>query len=454
VRAVPTLLVGLVGLVGCKAREDAFYSRVFSCERNAGGDVCGTTRYGKPMTCFAASQLGGENFCVEACDPGRGSDDPRFVCLSSGALLQVCRPHAGATDQAWACPAGLECYRTDLLYDEGVCIQMRVCTEDSQCGEQRPVCAARLIRERSGPSLPIHADNLQCVQSMCGAGKAMCPPGEQCLAGYYDGVTSYDVCVPDCDGSLQCPPNFACATSPSASGSPSLCLPGVPGIRCHQEQDCVAGNCLDTGAGFKMCVLPLPCRSNQDCAMLSGHSSTFLCAEIPGAGKRCLLRETFNGTNCADAAECPDGFICTAYTSNGDQASHGDCRLACGGGDRCPVRGGIPHVCLGEGRGGCYPTGFAVPCAVDTDCLPELTCLAVGPDERSHISSATLCTTTCATDSDCRGHPLIRHAGFCRQDEGLCRWAGSKGDPCERDAHCAQSLCAIGDTGGPGQCLN
>ena len=183
-------LIGLLAwvVVGCKAREDAFYDRVYSCDNNARGDTCGTTRQGQPMTCFAASQLGGEDFCAEACDPALASADPaHFKCLSSGALLRICHPHGGAVNPDWRCPAGLECYRTDLLSDEGLCVQMHVCTEDSDCGEKRPVCAARLLRERS-PSLAIATDNLQCVQSMCGAGKAMCPPGEQCLASYFDGV--------------------------------------------------------------------------------------------------------------------------------------------------------------------------------------------------------------------------------------------------------------------------
>jgi hypothetical protein len=405
------------------------------------------------MTCFAASQLGGRNFCVEACIPTRGSDDPRFVCLSSGALLQTCHPRAGAGDPSLGCPAGLACYRTDLLLDQGVCIQMDVCAEDSHCSEKRPVCAGRLIRERTSSSFPIQADNLQCVQSMCGAGRAMCPSGESCLAGFYETSleADYDICVPTCDGSLQCPPNFACAFSRAASGSPLLCLPGVPGIRCRQDQDCAAGTCVDTGSGFNMCVLPLPCRSNQDCAALNGTVSTFFCGEVPGAGRRCLLRQTFNGANCADAADCPPGFICTFRTWFGAQDSHGECRLACGADGSCPARSGIPHICVAGGQGGCYPTDFGVPCASSADCVPELPCLPVGPDARSPVESPTVCTTTCVEDGDCKGNPLIRVAGFCRQDEGVCRMTGLEGAPCERDGQCAVSPCVM-DLDGRGRC--
>jgi hypothetical protein len=451
--AARVVAIVLLASIGCTTREDAFYDRVYSCDNNAQQNSCGTTREGKPMTCFAASQLGGDDFCAEACEPAIKSEDPRFTCLSSGALLRNCHPHGGAVDPAWRCPAGLECYRTDLLSDEGLCIQMHVCAEDSDCGEKRPVCAARLVRERN-PLLPLKADNLQCVQSMCGAGKAMCPPGEQCLASYYDGVSTpeSDICVPHCDGNLRCPPNFACAVSPASSGSPSLCLPGVPGSRCYQDQDCVAGNCIDTGAGFNMCVLPLPCTSNLDCGALSSPAATFLCAEgVPGAGKRCVLREAFTGSLCVDATECPDGFICTALSPVGADQSHGDCRLPCGADGSCPARGGIPHACVGAGLGGCVPTGFGFPCASAADCLAELQCLSVGPDEREQLPLRAVCTVPCGSDADCADNPFIHGGGFCRTDEGVCRFSGPEGSACDRDAQCLTGTCAI-DASGAGRC--
>jgi hypothetical protein len=448
-RAALLGLLAVLAWIGCSAREDAFYEKIYSCDNNA-SRTCGTTRQGKPMTCFAASQLGGENFCVEACDPATRSADPHFTCLSSGALLRVCHPQGGALNPTWGCPAGLECYRTDVLADEGVCIQMTVCTENSDCGDRRPVCAAELLRKRT-PSLPLAADHLQCVVAMCGAGISLCPPGEQCLAGFYDGVTEYDICVPSCDGDLQCPPNFTCAISPIASGSPSICLPGVPGVRCNRDQDCVAGTCIDTGAGFNMCVLPIECQSNKDCGVLSGPAAAFVCAEgVPGAGKRCVLRESFSGTNCVDETECLPGFICTWLNPVGSVQTHGECRLPCGADGSCPARGGIPHVCIADGLGGCIPSAFAIPCARDEDCLEGLLCLAVGPDERENLPLRRVCTGPCASDADCSSNPLM-HGGFCRADEGLCRYPGDDGDPCERDAQCLIGNCAI-DGSGAGRC--
>jgi hypothetical protein len=442
--------LALAGAVGCEARTDEFYAKVFPCKSNA-GDSCGATRAGKPMTCFPASKLGGDDFCTEACDPTQGSSDPRFVCTSSGALLQTCAPSKGATDPSFGCPAGLGCYRTDLLADSGLCIQMPVCSQDSDCSAQRNVCASTLLRGRT--SLPLAPDHLQCIVTMCGSGKSQCPAGEACLEGYYEAAYDYDICVPTCDQNRQCPPNFACASGPAVSGSPLLCLPGVPGIRCQNDQDCVAGECVATGAGFNECVLTkLACQTDLDCAVLNGPSSTFLCVEgVPGAGRRCILKEEFTGTNCADVTDCPTDFICTYLGPYTPVMTHGECRPRCGTDLGCAARGGIPHVCLAGGAGGCYPSSFGLPCASAADCLPELQCLPVLPDEHTVVDSPTICTAPCTTDADCTANPLIRGSTFCRQDEHLCRLTGFPGAPCDADDQCTGGVCISAETG-KGQC--
>ena len=432
-------------VVGCKARTDDFYAKVWTCANNA-SDTCGTTRSGQPMTCYAASKLGGDDFCTEACDPAQGSADPSFVCVTSGAsgaLLQTCTPpgDAGAAD---GCPAGLRCYRTDLLMDQGLCIKMPVCSQNADCPENAPVCASTVIQQRT--SLPFHVDGLQCLVTMCGSGGTPCPPGQGCLAGYFQGATAseYDICVPTCDGRNECPPNFGCAVSPQSSGSPSLCLPGVPGIRCQQNQDCVLGECLPTGAGFNECVPTfIACQTDVDCAVLDGTSTTFLCVEgVPGGGKHCILKEEFSGTNCEQPSDCPDGYICTTVGPFDPVMTHGECRVPCAADLSCPVRGGIPHVCLGGGTGGCYPTSFGLPCASAADCMPELDCRSVLPDPRTLIHSPTICTMTCTTDDDCVKNPLIRANVFCRQDEHLCRMTGAGGTPCDANDQCRSGACS------------
>jgi hypothetical protein len=444
------LALGFLGAAACQARSDEFFAKVFPCKSNA-GDTCGTTRAGRPMTCFPASKLGGDDFCAEACDPSQGSADPRFVCTSSGALLQTCGPDRGATDPTYSCPSGLACYRTDLLSDSGLCLQMPVCSQDSDCNADRNVCASTLLRQRT--SLPLAPDHLQCIVTMCGFGNSQCPPGEGCLAGYYEAGYDYDICVPTCDQNRLCPPNFACASGPAPSGSPLLCLPGVPGIRCQSDQDCVAGECVDTGAGFNECVLTkLACETDLDCAILNGASSTFLCVEgVPGAGRRCILKEEFAGTNCSNVTDCPLGFICTYLSPYEPVMNHGECRLACGMDLGCPARGGIPHVCIEGGAGGCYPTSFGLPCASSADCMPELACLPALPDAHTVIDSPTICTMPCTTDADCTSNPLIRSGAFCRQDEHLCRQAGFPGVPCVNDDQCLTGVC-VNDGKDTGTC--
>ena len=238
----------IAATLACSTRGAEFYEGVFKCDATASQDPCGTTAAGKPMTCFAGGQLGGEDFCAEVCDPAHGSDDPGYTCVSSGALLQLCHPNAAGSE---GCPPELQCYRTDLLADEGVCLMMRVCAQDSDCSGDpaRRICAASLVRGMY--SLPtLKADHLQCLQATCQSGGSLCSDGESCLANYTDqGPEIPDICVPNCDSDRDCPPNFACSISSAAPGSPPICLPGLPGTRCVANQDCVVGSCVDTGAG-------------------------------------------------------------------------------------------------------------------------------------------------------------------------------------------------------------
>lgn len=445
------LACALVGMFACKTRGDQFYREPHECDPTASEDPCGTTEDGKPMVCFAGSQLGGgSNFCVADCDPAQATTDPRYACVTPGALLQRCHPNKDASDKSADCPPKLQCYRTDLFADEGVCLMMRVCAEDSDCAgdSARSVCAATLVRSMSSLST-LKVDHLQCVKPRCQSGGSLCSDGESCLGNYYDyGSQVPDICVPNCDADLNCPPNFACSISPAGPGSPPICLPGLPGTRCVADQDCALGTCVDTGAGFSQCVLPLPCASNLDCAPFNGPGSTFVCAEgIPGRGHRCIKLAPFNGTNCVDDAGCPEGQRCYWFSPDGITPTHGECRVPCEGSQDCPARGGIPHVCLGEDAG-CYPSRFAIPCTRDSDCLAEFTCSAVSPDERTQLQAPTICTMSCEKDADCQMHPLIRgNGGFCKEGEGLCRYTGQKGVPCDRDEQCVNSRCLLNASG-------
>jgi hypothetical protein len=442
--------------LACKAQESEFYAELFPCNLAGAPDECGRDRDGQRMTCYPASQLGGTDFCTATCDPANPPADPRVKCLASGALLRACRPHAGASDPTLRCPAGLSCYRTDLLADEGVCLMMQVCSSDRDCKDPtRSVCAATIVKSIS--PLLAGADNLQCIQPTCKSSSTNCAENEACLANFFVvGTGVSDICIPKCDGQNQCPPNFACARTPTYSNSPALCLPGLPGQRCQTDQDCLLGQCIDTGAGFNECALPGPCATDADCAFLDGVS-TFVCAPGPGpAAGHCLAITSFDGSNCMDSSGCPDGQHCYTYSAYIVDQGKGECRIPCDADGLCPARAGIPHVCLDNGQGGCFPGLLGMPCTRSQDCLSDLGCLDVAPDpRRSVVSSPKVCTKPCTTDADCTSDPLIRNNGFCLvpdgQVDGVCRLTGAPGAPCERDGHCANGLCLSGG-GGAGQC--
>jgi len=285
-RAMAALSLALAGAAACKAQWEVL-DRPYPCVLNAKEDQCGTSRAGHPMVCYPGSQLGGADFCAEACDAASAPDRPGFTCLTSGALLQTCKHHADAGDPGALCPSGLSCYRTDLFADEGVCLMMSVCKADKDCKDPaRSVCATTFL-EKSAPSLAgaLTLDNLQCMKPTCQTSTSDCATNEACLADYFvTGKTISDICVPLCDYQNLCPPNFACDRGPASPGAPRVCLPGLPGQRCQADQDCVVGVCQDTGAGFGECVLPFTCASDASCKGFEGIAS-FLCVEgVPGQG--------------------------------------------------------------------------------------------------------------------------------------------------------------------------
>jgi hypothetical protein len=148
---------------------------------------CAPTADGQAMTCYPASALAGTDFCAPACDPTAPVQDPAHsFCDPSGALLQRCHPNADATGRA-DCPQGLSCYRTSLLADSGLCIQMRVCTIDSDCPTaEHKTCAATLLRAlvpdaSSAFAAALHIDHLNCLHASCLSQLSACTSGEDCL---------------------------------------------------------------------------------------------------------------------------------------------------------------------------------------------------------------------------------------------------------------------------------
>jgi len=216
------------------------------CDATLGRASCGQLAGAPPTICFPASELGGEDFCADGCDPSapladRDSGplttfDPTYwQCVpmqGSGALLLKCHPDSNATAQA-DCPAGLSCYRTSIVpsgSSQGVCIRMPVCTTDADCPtRQRSTCISGFIADLLPANARAQVDHLNCIHAGCSTSQAPCPGSEVCLGTAYGQLSG--ICVSACDSALQCAPNYSCAPDAGGPGGANLCISSRPALR-------------------------------------------------------------------------------------------------------------------------------------------------------------------------------------------------------------------------------
>jgi hypothetical protein len=406
-------------------------------------DDCGVDVNGAPMTCFRGSSLAGEDFCAPACSPN-DEPTPGQVCTAEGALLPACHPHL--PEPAADCPHALNCYRVSLFDDRGVCIKMPVCATNSDCPD--PVhgsCTAEVVRQLGGVAaalLPL--DHLNCVKTSCVALSTACPSNEGCLGTQYD-VQIADLCAPNCDANLHCPPNYSCARATSGAGAPPLCLPGMPGLRCDGPH-CVVGSCDDTGAGFSVCAQA--CESTSDCDVVNTDSDAYFCVD-GGAGRHCVTPRPFHGANCNRDKQCRQDLdeFCAEWNVQGPNGLPGECRQHCKADGTCEPRGGLPHTCLWGGKGGCFPGQQGLPCTLSSECFEGLYCKNVPEELDLATPVARICTRSCggkgvteaAADAQCSPPHAINGGGYCAG--GYCRPQRAGDQPCSRDAQCASGLC-------------
>lgn len=441
------------------------------------GGLCAASTAGKQMTCFQATSLAGSDFCTEACDLRQPpADRIQYECVpsgASGALLRRCHPSSSSTPQA-DCPPGLDCYRTSLLDDTGLCIQMPVCATDTDC--PRPphnVCAATIVKSLSSAASLLRLDHLNCVQTGCSALQSMCASAEGCLGTQYS--SPVDMCAPVCDSKKQCPPNFSCVGATSGAGSPDLCVPGLPGERCNGDR-CVLGSCEDTGAGFSVCTLQ--CASDNQCQALS-KVDFFACVDAPmsnvslpqdGGHRHCVDTTVFDGANCATTDQCNTARneFCAHVDVYAMDSMRGECRVPCNRDGTCDPQGGLPHGCLvsvSGKEGGCYPGVLGIPCTRDAECVKPLTCNDVSPEDNPDASGSRICTMPCppqsaahwdldAEASDAPEASTLEAGGDADVDSacavlptkaycggGFCRVGRLPGKPCGRPAQCSSRLC-------------
>ena len=433
--------------LGCHAQESTFCTSTYACDITAQSDQCGTTCDGRPMTCFPATPLGGQDFCAPACDmlsPPQGEE----VCVGSRGMLTTCQPAASESDPAVGCPSGLACYRTDLVRDEGLCLDMPVCSVNQDCPDaNRPICASTLLSTLY-PQTLLRGDHLYCLHAGCSSGSP-CPSGESCMPDALPDSGSPDICIPNCDADLHCPVNFACARAVSGPVAPKVCVPGLPGLRCAGSQDCMLGDCMDTGLGFGICSIP--CSSDEDCVPLISTRDVFVCLPTPtGTGGYCAATGPFSGQPCQLSEDCPAGQDCFTYGPY-VPLTVGECRPPCGASGECSPLGGLPLVCLMSGAGGCYPGRLGLPCTETSQCIADFSCLLVLNDlAAGGAQTEQVCTISCSSDADCNANPWTNNDGYC--GNGFCQLGGAPGGPCQRDAQCRTGRCQLPPTG-MGQCL-
>jgi hypothetical protein len=452
-------LIGGIGFTQCRV-DTTIDDRAWPCTRAA---ECGT-KDGEPMACW-------RNYCMPTCTPVPDPDRRDFVCLEAGARgelqgvrLEKCVPYSDGSavpvvDEG-GCGPGFQCYRTDLILNEGVCVPFNVCTKDSECpGEARTYCASVILEERLADAIArrpgVFTDHLLCVDTACRQDDEggvenpglQCPEGEECLGEAYslEGNDLPDICVPHCDANRRCLPNFACATSAFAKGTNTICVPGFPGVRCERDIDCIVAKCEETGVEFAMCTIP--CDSDEECALaLNSGPTIYRCAGSREDGQKvCINTSAFHGVQCKRDADCdPATPKCFAFSPFGDEDAKPECRMECDAGE-CPRRGGLGHVCLKDGEGGCYPGEFALPCNADSECLTPFECLAAAPTGREVLPGPNICSVRCGDDADCEAVAILQGSTYC--EEGVCRTAALPGKPCVKPAHCISNECNAGVCG-------
>ncbi len=400
-------------LAGCGLDGEEFHRRFFTCDPGAADPGCGTDRSGRPMICYPGQPLGGQGFCVESCDRGAATPDGGpTVCVAagapdggavSGARLRACNPRA---EDPGCGASALSCLRTDLVEDKGVCLATSTCTTNRDCRDPvRSTCSSEVVGKVVSSALG-RTDHGYCLQTDCKKNQAACSPGEVCLLKVVPESTGApDMCVPSCDANLNCPPNSGCFAAFYGPLAPPICVPGLPGFRCSARADCLTGDCLDVGAGLKVCTVR--CTNDDDCAKYDSQQGTFLCNDR----KLCVAPETLAmSLFCIKETDCPAGQACLS------DGGGGLCLTRCRAGQGCPSIAGIPAACtpLGADTSVCFPATLGAPCARTEDCVRGLQCRDTG----AAMGPPKACTILCRTDEDCAQNRFAKE-GTC-SPQGIC----------------------------------
>ena len=430
----------------CSVDDAAFRERVFTCDTAARDPRCGAdVDTGEPMTCFPASQLDGTDFCTQSCGEPMSLDDGS-QCVQGHARLAACNPSDATSPDGPCGRSDLGCLRTDVTSDEGVCLTMQPCSTNSDCPNPvRSTCAATFMNQLYSKNPDLHSDHLYCLQRDCVAGGSNCGAGQSCLPKLIAAAAHPpDICVPNCDAQLRCPPNHFCFRKLSGTGSPAICLPGLLGFLCESDMDCMVGKCLsdeEPDEALRLNLCSVPCGNDADCEKFDSDQGKFVCQLDRG---QCSSPDAYRGARCYDDADCTrdEGTSCVFASQPTMAGDQGTCSRLCEADGACTPRGGFGHVCLsftvsrdGISKPGCYPGYFGLPCKGDDSCVGDMICRAAG-------ASPTICTTFCQTDADCDANRWTAGQSFCTASICVPRLASGK--QCGSSSQCQSKVCSGG----------
>jgi len=364
--------VALLLLAACTVDGDFLDRDLFPCEGPADcGDGWGCVR-GNPYA---------TDFCAPDCDE-TDCDGICTVQFGRALCLRGCR--FDPEGQPSTCPGeGYECIRSSAETDEGVCYPVTSCRSAADCGPDE-VCLSELVGLAGSPN----ADGFYCVPR---PREGACPARSTPVDIDAEGTA---LCLATCaPPDTRCPPGFGCLLQSAvftAAGTDVLCFPGLYGVACDDDTNCLLGRCLDTGDAGKQCTL-----SCDEAARLAG-----------GCGNLYSL------ATVVDAL----GFECDAGAFGGE------------GGGVCVTRSGIGFVCT-------TPESDAYVCA------SGLECRRFPANDGAEVR---LCTRPCFIDDQC--NRFGEQSNYCQPTirGGFCLPKGGAGASCVEHRQCRSGECRAG----------
>ncbi len=358
------LLVVLSG--ACTVDDSSLYTDLFQCEAS---NDCSDN-----WSCVRATPYASD-FCAPDC-----ASDCDGVCVKQGdneSCLKGCRIlDDNSTSECQS--SDYDCIRVSAQEDVGICYPVQGCTESGDCdtGEE---CLTTLAVAFGISGGGYRVDNLYCVPAP--SDPADCPARSVHTSAIFTGDPGFEMCLPVCDASdSRCPPAFGCLRQLAGAGGLAACLPGIYGIPCDDDTNCMLGHCLDTGAGGRFCTTTCGDAERIDfgCENISRDLNEFglryrlECDPAAGGGNDgglCVPRYEI-GMPCtepeSDTFVCASGLECVAFADGGQTI----CTKECATSDDCNQTGRSGNNYCSSIVDYCSPKGgTGVRCLRGEECL-------------------------------------------------------------------------------------